>query len=510
MMNLLSGDLKDEFDGLPEEIQNETNLIYDYLQLDSNSDVTTSAQTVASNILQSLQARNAPMSFKDSTQYDIYYILDGAFITVAQFFPNTHDPLVALLGALKEHPRTNDLGPPFIFAVDEIRLRYCDPPSDQYQPEMRDAWTNLNHFLALIHKANVLDLSYFAECTISESFRRGKWAVSPARWYPELAAEGHVPAAAQWIMICGEKLYRERSTAKDKWVEWESNLEWLVEQDHRKDSETNVPKPNEKRPGLRSGFREFVLDPNYMLKITSTEAPVISQADCSAKKETKTNVEPLPKPNEIPSLREMGFRSFGLDSDRKDPKTQAATNTQALVDASDALQDWETLTSDNDNDDDDEDEDDSEDERQDLASETIELMAEVITEMVDEIKESKEEIKVLKEEMKEMKEGMEGGGGATRMPAIAKELEEREDRDVAIRAMLVTLRAEREAEFAKLREEREAEIATLRAEREAEFAMSRAEREVEFATLRAEREASFAKLRAEQEAVFAKLSSKRM
>jgi hypothetical protein len=39
-----------------------------------------------------------------------------------------------------------------------------------------------------------------------------------------------VPAAAQWILVCGQQLHDESSEAREKWVEWRGNLVWIVGQ----------------------------------------------------------------------------------------------------------------------------------------------------------------------------------------------------------------------------------------------------------------------------------------
>jgi len=45
-----------------------------------------------------------------------------------------------------------------------------------------------------------------------------------------IALEGHVPAAVQWIIVCGQRLHDECSDAQSKWPEWETNLDWIVGQ----------------------------------------------------------------------------------------------------------------------------------------------------------------------------------------------------------------------------------------------------------------------------------------
>jgi len=36
------------------------------------------------------------------------------------------------------------------------------------------------------------------------------------------------PAAAQWIIECGKRLYDESSDVKSRWVAWREDLEWIV------------------------------------------------------------------------------------------------------------------------------------------------------------------------------------------------------------------------------------------------------------------------------------------
>jgi hypothetical protein len=45
-----------------------------------------------------------------------------------------------------------------------------------------------------------------------------------------IALEGHAPAAAQWIIVCGQRLHDESSEAREKWATWEADLDWIAEQ----------------------------------------------------------------------------------------------------------------------------------------------------------------------------------------------------------------------------------------------------------------------------------------
>lgn len=53
------------------------------------------------------------------------------------------------------------------------------------------------------------------------------------------ALQGHVNAASQWILVCGERLYDTSENARKQWTQWEQALEWITEQDGLKD-ETKI------------------------------------------------------------------------------------------------------------------------------------------------------------------------------------------------------------------------------------------------------------------------------
>lgn len=49
------------------------------------------------------------------------------------------------------------------------------------------------------------------------------------------AFHGHIGAAAEWIFICGRRLYNERESVRGHWPQWQQNLEWIIGQDGLKD-----------------------------------------------------------------------------------------------------------------------------------------------------------------------------------------------------------------------------------------------------------------------------------
>jgi Protein of unknown function (DUF3632) len=44
------------------------------------------------------------------------------------------------------------------------------------------------------------------------------------------ALDGHAPAAAQWILVCGQRLYDECSEVRGRWTEWEADFNWIADQ----------------------------------------------------------------------------------------------------------------------------------------------------------------------------------------------------------------------------------------------------------------------------------------
>jgi hypothetical protein len=133
-------------------------------------------QSVAQRLFQSLQVRNAPSR---NGQYDLSEILESVIVSVAEQLPETHDQLVALLGALKRQSETSNFESDLAFALNERWLRYGDPgQSLNVRDEVRNEWTNLNHFAALVYKANLQDLSSFAVQTLWMALRRRGWRVN--------------------------------------------------------------------------------------------------------------------------------------------------------------------------------------------------------------------------------------------------------------------------------------------------------------------------------------------
>lgn len=49
------------------------------------------------------------------------------------------------------------------------------------------------------------------------------------------AFHGHIGAAAQWILVCGRRLFNECQSVREQWVRWQQDLAWLIEQDGLKD-----------------------------------------------------------------------------------------------------------------------------------------------------------------------------------------------------------------------------------------------------------------------------------
>lgn len=45
-----------------------------------------------------------------------------------------------------------------------------------------------------------------------------------------IAVGGHVPAALDWIHICGQGLYDDCETIRTNWTIWKADIEWIAEQ----------------------------------------------------------------------------------------------------------------------------------------------------------------------------------------------------------------------------------------------------------------------------------------
>ncbi|KAG6917294.1 hypothetical protein DXG01_003135 [Tephrocybe rancida] len=184
-------------------------------------------QIVAQRLAQSLQTRNL------STGDDLYdMIVKNVIVVVAEEWAPAHDALVALLGTLKQQSETSNFESRLVPVLDAKSREYGDPDyTYPCQQDIRDAWTNLNHFAALVYKANLQDLSSFAFGTLSMAWKRKGWKADYG--VPSdntVTLEGHAPAAAQWILVCGQRLYNKCSEVKEKWGEWEGGLDWIVAQ----------------------------------------------------------------------------------------------------------------------------------------------------------------------------------------------------------------------------------------------------------------------------------------
>ena len=152
------------------DIRDEAALIHDYLAGNVN------VQIVAQRLIQSLQARNAPSR---NGQYYLSEILDNVILSVAEQLPETHGALVTLLVTLKQHNETSKFDSYLAFALNERWLRYGDPDQSlSLREEIRNEWNNLNHFAALMYKANLQDLSSFAVQTLWMALRRRGWRVN--------------------------------------------------------------------------------------------------------------------------------------------------------------------------------------------------------------------------------------------------------------------------------------------------------------------------------------------
>ncbi|MCJ1359944.1 MAG: hypothetical protein MMC33_009947 [Icmadophila ericetorum] len=109
---------------------------------------------------------------------------------------------------------------------------YIDPASADAD-EVRERWLNLNAFTArlTLHLPDD-EIIRFGMYTLSDALAQKKWLRRDRffrTWYDEDpdAANGHIPAAAQWILLAGEYLYMSKftttpgmPTCKDYWVTW--------------------------------------------------------------------------------------------------------------------------------------------------------------------------------------------------------------------------------------------------------------------------------------------------
>ncbi|KAG6827738.1 hypothetical protein H0H92_010616, partial [Tricholoma furcatifolium] len=173
-------------------------------------------------------------------QSDLSDLLETVVGDIAAHFPDVHVPLVALLNALKPQSERFELD--LVYVLEERWFEYGDPDfSCSLQQDARDEWTNINRFAALMHNANVQDLSSFAVDTLAMAWRRKEWPMSDDLIALNVsndlvALNGHAPAASQWILVCGDRLYKECSEAKEKWAQWEADIDWIVQHNDLSDS----------------------------------------------------------------------------------------------------------------------------------------------------------------------------------------------------------------------------------------------------------------------------------
>ncbi|KAG6843556.1 hypothetical protein H0H93_000641 [Arthromyces matolae] len=191
-----------------------------------------SLDDAASRLVQSLQEKITSSRNANNALSAVLEVIAD----IAAEFPRTHEALVPLLGRLKSHSSPTDFDRVFIYTLDERWLRYgtsAELRSEELAHPIDD-WTNLNRFAALAHKEGVQDLSRFARDTLDMAWRRDGWRVE---WGATglsddiIALEGHAPAAAQWVIICGQRLYHESSQIEQKWAGWTHDLSWIVEQE---------------------------------------------------------------------------------------------------------------------------------------------------------------------------------------------------------------------------------------------------------------------------------------
>jgi len=151
------------------EIKSEAALIHDYLA------GTTPLREVTSGLVERLQARTP----STNGQYDLSEIMESVVVSVAEQLPETHNALISLLAALKQQKETSNFNVGLSYALNERWLRYGDPDQSlSVRDEVRDSWTNLNRFAALIYQAKVQDLSNFAIKTLEMALKRGGWRVN--------------------------------------------------------------------------------------------------------------------------------------------------------------------------------------------------------------------------------------------------------------------------------------------------------------------------------------------
>ncbi|MBW0536368.1 hypothetical protein O181_076083 [Austropuccinia psidii MF-1] len=182
--------------------------------------------------------------FNNNDEAKLFQYIAWIVLPMAEQLPETHETLIQLLTKLKcllesednkQHRlQLNELS--LKYELDERGLRYGDPDPDKgaLRNMLREEWTNVNRFAALVHKAGLEDLSAFAKRTITFAIRRGGWRVNwkgDATTSNQLQAlEGHAGAAMQWLLECAHSLYSKDRTVKESWNQWEGDLQWIVEQ----------------------------------------------------------------------------------------------------------------------------------------------------------------------------------------------------------------------------------------------------------------------------------------
>ncbi|MBW0489455.1 hypothetical protein O181_029170 [Austropuccinia psidii MF-1] len=153
-------------------------------------------------------------------------------VPLAERHPQTHEKQLQLLKALQpldtfKERCVNELR----YQLNEMALSYGDPsPSAAY---LRTWWTNINRFAALIHKAELVNFSEFAQRTLDYALKERSWRESwgvEGRISSDLRAlDGHASAAMHWLLECGHSLYPV-TTIEQSWSQWKENLEWIVSQ----------------------------------------------------------------------------------------------------------------------------------------------------------------------------------------------------------------------------------------------------------------------------------------
>lgn len=152
------------------DIHEEAALIHEYL----SGKLTVDA--AASKLL--LIFKNKAGSVKIG-QYDVSELIETIIVSVAEQLPETHEQLVTLLGALKEQKETSNFELPLASSLNERWLRYGDPDqSSSLRDEVRNEWTNLNRFAALVYEAEIQDLSAFGIKTLGMTLKREGWRVN--------------------------------------------------------------------------------------------------------------------------------------------------------------------------------------------------------------------------------------------------------------------------------------------------------------------------------------------